>query len=182
MSQRRSDRFAALFADVYGDVVRFAQRRTAVSVAEDVAAETFLVAWRRFDEVPSGRGEARAWLFVVARNHMLNLVRGQDRRDALAVRIAHTPSVQPPGSPDLDAAVMRCDFAAAWRRLSAAEQEVLALTVFDGLASAQAARVLGVSPTAYRLRLMRARRALRNHLDITDPRPTADSLLPETTP
>jgi len=48
------------------------------------------------------------------------------------------------------------------------DQEVLALTVFEDLTSPQAARVLGITPPAYRLRLMRARRELRRHLDAAD--------------
>lgn len=42
---------------------------------------------------------------------------------------------------------------------------MLALAVFDDLTSAQAARVIGVTPVAYRRRLMRGRRALHHHLD-----------------
>ncbi len=41
----------------------------------------------------------------------------------------------------------------------------MSLTVFDDLSSLQAGRVLGISAASYRLRLLRARRALRRHLD-----------------
>ena len=60
----------------------------------------------------------------------------------------------------------RLDLAQAWRRLSSREQEVLALNVFDGLSGKQAGSVLGITPVAYRLRLVRARRALRAQLGI----------------
>ena len=56
------------------------------------------------------------------------------------------------------------DLVTAWRALSAGGEEVLALAVFDDLTSAQAARVIGVTPVAYRLRLMRGRRAPHHHL------------------
>lgn len=162
---QREERFSALFAGAYCDVLRFAQRRVHPSHAEDAVAEAFLVAWRRLDEAPRRPGEARAWLFGITRNCLLSARRGQHRQDALAVRIRDAaPSPSEEGlEPDL--AVQWLDLVAAWRALNAGEQEVLALAVFDELTSPQAARVIGVTPAAYRLRLMRARRALRRHLD-----------------
>ncbi len=75
----------------------------------------------------------------------------------------------PPAGPadplDADLVARRLDLAAAWRRLSETDQEVMSLTVFDDLSSLQAGRVLGISAASYRLRLLRARRALRRHLD-----------------
>lgn len=59
----------------------------------------------------------------------------------------------------------RVDLTRAWRLLSAVHQEALALAVFEGLRAPQAAAVLGISPVAFRLRLSRARRVLRLHLD-----------------
>ena len=70
-------------------------------------------------------------------------------------------------SPTDHDAVSRFDLAAAWTRLSAAEQEVLSLAVWEDLDSARAGIVLGCSASAYRLRLSRARRSLRRHLAVT---------------
>lgn len=156
----RERRFRALYADAYADVLAFAQRRGHPSQAEDVVAEAFLVVWRRFEEAPRRRENARAWVFGIVRHCLLNAQRGQGRQDALAVRIASVPSgADGPGEPSAEL----IDLAAAWKGLSPAEQEVLALTVFEDLTSAQAARVLGISAASYRIRLMRARRALRGH-------------------
>ena len=169
----RERRFRALYADTYGDVLRFAQRRVHPSHAEDVAADAFMVAWRRLDDAPRGRDDLRAWLFGIARHCILNILnaqRGQQRRDALAVRVAE--AVPASGLVDGDRAdlvVQRVDLAAAWRKLSPGDQEVLSLSVFEDLTSPQAGRVLGISGASYRLRLMRARRALRRHLDHTTP-------------
>jgi hypothetical protein len=56
--------FQQLFADHFPDVWRFARRRTPSSEdADDVAAETFAVAWRRRHDLPED--EARPWLFGV---------------------------------------------------------------------------------------------------------------------
>lgn len=166
----REERFRALYTDAYGDVLRFIQRRVDPSHAEDVAAEAFLVAWRRFDDAPRSPDDQRAWLFGVARNCLLNATRGGRRRDALAVRIA---SISPPGgaggADGEEHIAGRLDVAAAWARLTATQQEVLSLAVFEDLASPQAARILGITPASYRLRLHRARRALRRRLDEPHP-------------
>ncbi|MFC3688723.1 RNA polymerase sigma factor [Aquipuribacter hungaricus] len=167
-------RFRALYASVHADVVRFVRRRLPseqVTAAEDVVADALLVAWRRFDDAPRRLDAQRAWVFGIARNCLLTSRRGSSRRDALAVRVADR-SAGAADSP-LDGLVAGLDLAAAWRRLSPGEQEVLALTVFDELTSSQAALVLGTTPTAYRLRLMRARRALRTLLSDADTGTTA---------
>lgn len=163
---QREERFRSLFLDAHADVLRFAARRVHASHAEDVVAEAFTVAWRRFDDLPRRHDEARAWLFGITRRCLLNATRSQGRRDALAVRVAEHGDLAASGN-EPSTVAERVDLAVAWRRLSAGDQETLALTVFDDLTSVQAARVTGTTPTAYRLRLMRARRALRRELDST---------------
>lgn len=165
--ESREARFRAVFAATYPDLLRFAQRRVHPSHAEDVVADAFLVAWRRWDDAPADPADVRPWLFGVVRATMLNARRGDRRRDALATRIGDG---EPPGAADDAAGVAaevaaRLDLRRGWARLDPAEQEVIALCVWDGLTSAQAAAVLGCTATAYRLRLSRARRALRRHLD-----------------
>lgn len=175
-------RFRALYADVHADVLRFVRRRLPlerVSSAEDVVADALLVAWRRFDDAPRRLDAQRAWVFGIARNCLLTSHRGHGRREALAVRVADggpAASAADPTTTPHDALVAGLDLAAAWRRLRPAEQEVLALAVYEDLTSAQAAVVLGTTPTGYRLRLMRARRALRAQLDADDAEEPAPAL------
>src|ERR1700754_839225 len=61
----RRERFEALFAAHYRDVYRYALRRTKPALAEEVANEAFLVAWRRLDRVPE---HALPWLYAAAGN------------------------------------------------------------------------------------------------------------------
>lgn len=165
-------RFRAAYDDTYADVLRFALRRVPPALAEDVVADTMLTAWRRVDDLPGDPDARRAWVFGIARHCLLNVTRGARRSDALAVRIAEVDVGRPSVVEDrTDLVDLQVDLARAWARLSDGEQEVLALTVFDGLDSASAGAVLRISPAAYRLRLSRARRALRELLD----NPTADS-------
>ena len=160
----REHTFRALYEAVYPDLLRFIQRRAHRDHAEDVAADVLLVVWRRLDELPRSHDDARAWIFGIARKVLLNNERGEQRRRALGVRLADAPT-SPTTDADTDGVVNAVDLSAAWRRLSATHQEALALAALDGLTAPQAAAVLGISPVAFRLRLSRARRTLRLHLD-----------------
>jgi RNA polymerase sigma-70 factor (ECF subfamily) len=160
----REGAFRDLYEATYHDLLRFAQRRVDPANAEDVVADTMLVMWRRFHEVPADPGDARAWLYGIARNTLLNARRGGRRKHALTMRVAGARSPSISGD-DAELAAHRLDVAQAFQSLSPAYQEALALTAWEGLTSPQAAQVLGISPVAYRLRLSRARRALRARLD-----------------
>ncbi|MGG5257382.1 RNA polymerase sigma factor [Phycicoccus avicenniae] len=174
------DRFRAAYAAWYPDVLRFVSRRVHPTHAEDVVAETFLVLWRRVADLPADPDAGRAWAFGVARGILLNDRRGVRRREALAVRLADEAlRGSAPTGEDPDLVARRLDLVAAWPRLTAADQEVLALAYWDDLTSPGAAAVLGISPVAFRLRLTRARRALRRHLELTSSAATRSSALPE---
>lgn len=172
--------FTLLYEAVYRDLVGFVQRRTGHDRSEDVAAEVFLVVWRRFHDAPGGLDDARPWVFGIARNLMLNERRGELRRSALGVRLADPASWSTTGD-EVDAVIARIDVGRAWRLLSEVHQEALSLTVFEGLQAPQAAVVVGISPVAFRLRLSRARRALRVHLDHLPRTTGAPAALPERT-
>ncbi|SDK26760.1 RNA polymerase sigma-70 factor, ECF subfamily [Nocardioides sp. YR527] len=176
----REQRFREIYEATYVDLLRFVRRRVHPSQAEDVVGEAMLVAWRRLDDLPTDLSAARAWIFGVARNTIQNARRREERHAAVAVRIAEAPP-DPGDHPDLVA--HRIDLAAAWPLLSATSQEAIALSVLDGLSAPEAAVVLGISATAFRLRLSRARRALRRHVlaatsdDLPDDQPDLERSL-----
>jgi RNA polymerase sigma-70 factor (ECF subfamily) len=161
----RAERFAALYESAYGDLLRFVHRRAGPDAAEDVTHEAFLVAWRRFDDAPAAHGDARAWLFGIARNCLLADRRDQARRGALRVRIASDPLTAGAAADELSS--LRLDLTSAWPRLRPDQQEILSLAIWDDLDSAHAGRVLGITAASYRIRLHRARTALRRLLDTT---------------
>lgn len=151
-------RFTRVYEATYADLVRFVVRRAGIEVAEDIAAEALAVAWRRSSDLPEDHDEARAWLFGIARR--LVLAHHRTSRGALTVLLDEHAV----GGHEDTVAVMT-DLVRAWRRLSARHQEALSLTVWEGLTGAQAAEVLGISAVAYRVRVSRARTALRALLD-----------------
>lgn len=148
----RQARLTRLFEIAYDDLCRFVRRR--IADGDDVVAETFLVAWRRLDDVPTDDGDARAWLFGVARKQIAN----RRRKDARLLHAADADDIAPDETGGVDA---RIDLSRAFSRLAARDQECLALIAWDGLTPTQAASVLGISVNAFTVRLHRARRRLR---------------------
>lgn len=128
-----------------------------------MATETFLIAWRRRDELPR---TPLPWLIGTARKVLANQRRSDQRTDALTLRIRHQPAAEAAGT--VQAVETRERWAAALRQLSPTDQEVIALIAWDGLTGREAARSLGCHESAFLMRLHRARRRLARHLAETD--------------
>jgi RNA polymerase sigma-70 factor (ECF subfamily) len=158
----RDGRFAACFELYYPRVLGYGLRRLPDrEAAEDAAAETFLVAWRRFDDAPP---DQLPWLLAIARNVIYNESRSARRRDRLAARVAaeRGPIDQQPAADEIpernDGSVGIAAAAhAALERLSDRDREILLLTSWDGLSGRRAAAALGCSPGTFAVRLHRAR-------------------------
>ena len=155
-------RFERCFGDHYPAVLAFALRRLPDrAAAEDAAAETFAVAWRRREVLPE---PALPWLYAIAFRVIANQRRSLRRRHELEDRLAREAAAGR-GQDDPDAAIDRRDaFAVAFSRLSEREREVLRLVAWEGLGAEDAAHVLGCSAGAFRVRLHRARRKLAKQL------------------
>lgn len=145
-------RFEALYDTTVDRVMAYCLRHTGSEQAEEVLADTFLVAWRRLDDVPD---PALPWLLVTARNHLYAWRRRAARRADLSLRMARI-SVLAAESAELTAE-RRADLVRGLAALSSDETEVLLLIAWDGLTPAEASGVVGCSPGAFRVRLHRAR-------------------------
>jgi RNA polymerase sigma factor (sigma-70 family) len=167
------------FEDVYvancGPVLAYVLRRTrCCDDAADVLAETFLIVWRRLDDIPAGDA-IRPWLYGVARRVLANQRRGERRRTALTERLrmdlTTSDLAAQPGWPQ--PAGELAEVARAFRRLPEPDQELLALVGWEGLSAHQIAITLGCSSNAARIRVHRARRKLAAELarDTAQPRP-----------
>ncbi|GAA1981960.1 RNA polymerase sigma factor [Isoptericola halotolerans] len=152
------ERLTGLWVEHHEQVTRFVARRVAPELVDDVVSEAFLTAWRRLDGVPGGDGEARPWLFGVARNVLATHLRTQGRWRALNVRLEQQPEPAREGADEV--AADRADLRQAWELLSDGDREVIALVAWDGLTAVEAARVLGCRPTTFSVRLTRARKRL----------------------
>ena len=148
----RLARFDALFTAHQRQVLAYAMRRTgAWADAEDVAAETFTIAWRKFDAIPEA--EPLPWLYAVARRVLANHRRGLGRRERLAA-LLRVEDVATPlrAGDDQDGPAF-----AALSSLAPADQELLRLVAWEELGNQAIAAVLGITPNAVAIRLHRAR-------------------------
>ena len=151
------DDFAALFAEHHDAVLAYGARRVDLETARDVAAETFLVAWRRLEVAPE---HPRSWLLACARRVLANELRRRGRHQRLVDRVALDV---PPDGADADTDPGWEDRAAvrsALAGLSARDREVLTLFGWEQLDQREIAEVLGCSVGAVKVRLHRARRRL----------------------
>jgi RNA polymerase sigma factor (sigma-70 family) len=146
--------FEALFAAHYMSVRRYVVRRSDPADAEDVLADIFLVAWRRFDEMPE---DAFPWLLGVARRVLSNQRRGERRRRALDWRLHAIRSAEMFCDEDVGSAG---EVIAALGVLSDLEREALLLVAWEELEPNRAAVAAGCAPATFRVRLYRARRRL----------------------
>ena len=145
--------------DVYAYLVYLTRDR---SLAEDLTADTFekaLRLWRRFDPA---RASARTWLCQIARTTALDWFRSEERRQKREERAA------PPGARRRGSSPKDCPPSSRRRcaELSAGEREVIALRVLLDLDGDEAARVLGISPTAVSTRLSRALKKLEEKVSV----------------
>jgi RNA polymerase sigma-70 factor (ECF subfamily) len=138
------------------------------SAAEDAAAETFLIAWRRLDDIP---GDPLPWLLGIARHVIHNELRSVRRRGRLAARVGAQPERAPADHPG-DTSPITEWVLRALDRLGERDREVLLLTTWDGLDHRRAAAVLGCSRGTFAVRLHRARARLARELSATDTTPT----------
>jgi RNA polymerase sigma-70 factor (ECF subfamily) len=159
------ERFSWLFEAHYALVHAFAERRVGRDLADEVTAETFLVAWRRLEAVPA---EPLPWLYGVARNVVLRQRRASARQAKTREMIARERPGRVAEDDGEHDRLWR-----AWEQLSDTDREVLSLTAWEELSVRDAARVLGVPASVFSVRLHRARRRFERHL-----KQTASSSIP----
>ncbi|MFP4555165.1 MAG: RNA polymerase sigma factor [Actinomycetota bacterium] len=169
--------FERIFQATYRATLAYAQRRTReVQDAQDVVAETYLVAWRRIDELRKVR-EPQAWLYGVAYRVLANQRRGMRRRQELADKAAGDPPEQGTDDP-LRSVVSKNELEQveeAMGVLSSRDQEVLRLAAWEGLTHREIAVALGIRRPLVRSVLHRARQRLNAALEETRSRHSAVS-------
>jgi RNA polymerase sigma-70 factor (ECF subfamily) len=134
------------------------------AAAEDLVAETFVVVWRRFDDLPS-RDEELFWLYGIAGRVLANVLRGRKRSMRLETRLAFEREL------DHDAPRYREEdveaLMEALGELGPDERELIQLAYWEKLSYREIGIVLGCSEKAAGIRLSRARRRLRDLLNQT---------------
>ena len=153
-------RFAELYRRYGQHLHAYCVRRTPGSQAADAVAETFLVAWRRIEQIPEGEA-ALPWLYAVAYRVLSHQWRHKARSRRLIERLSGLADVEAP-PPDV-VLVQNEEYRMvikASSRLKPIDQEVLRLTLWEELSHADVAVVLGIEASAVKQRAYRARHNL----------------------
>lgn len=159
--------FEAFYREHYGLVLSTATRRLGSRAdAEDLAAEAFRLA---LEQSLAGRRITAPWLYTTVRNLVGNTYRGRERRYALERVLRNESQEAPDALHDLE---LETTVKSVLEGLSPTHAEVLIMTYWDELTTAEAAALLGCTAAAYRVRLHRARRAFSDawkaQVDCTD--------------
>lgn len=177
--------FAAFYEQQFGAVLGFVTRRVdSPHLAADLTADIFVAALESAHTYDARRGTPVAWLYGIARNILNAHFRDRSRERHAIAEISGRRLLDDQDVAAIDA---RIDADRAARQLAAAHaalseplREVLDLVALDGLTAREAAQALGISATTARVRLHRARKALRAAgLGATTPA-TCESLLEAT--
>lgn len=159
--------FTAFYRAHVGEVTRFVTRRVAdPQLAADLTAEVFLAAIDAAGRYRGSAGGPRTWLYGIARNVIATEFRRSARERRAQALIAGRRLLEPA---DVDRLIEQIDASRqvrelheSLRALPEGERAVLELVSVDGMSVTEAAAALGIRPVTARVRLMRARRALRS--------------------
>ncbi len=160
--------FAAIFDRHFDAVHGYLQRRVGRDLADELSAETFLVAFDKRARYDASRPDARPWLFGIA----TNLLR-RHHRDELRQLRAYARSASDPVLDAFDGVEARVDASSVRRELidaltevPAEELDALLLFAWADFSYAEIAEALEVPVGTVRSRLSRARARLRTALEI----------------
>ncbi|NRQ34052.1 RNA polymerase sigma factor [Nonomuraea sp. NN258] len=163
------ERFATVFDAHYEEIRRYLGRRLDLDIAEDLAAETFLIAFRRRSSFDAAQGGVRAWLYGIATNLVHRHRRAEVRRYRALARTGPPPDDDGHDQRVVErvaAGVTVQRLSAALAGLSPGERDVVLLVAYGDLTYDEVAAALGVAYGTVASRLSRARTKLRNTLGV----------------
>jgi RNA polymerase sigma factor (sigma-70 family) len=155
------EQFEVVFDRHFARIHRYLRRRVGSELAQELAAETFLRAFRGRRRFAAGADSALPWLYGIAANLIRMNQRAEERRLRAYARAAGQRDDPPPTGGEVedrvDAAACGPALAEALASLSPVSREVLLLHAWGELSHEQIAQALRLSPAAVRTRLHRAR-------------------------
>lgn len=172
--------FGVIFERHFSAIHGYLRRRLDRQLADELASQTFLVAFDRRSNFDPGRSDSRPWLFGIA----TNLARNHRRREIRELRAMAELTPEPLRGIDgvesrIDAERMRGRLARSLAELPSEEADVLLLLVWAELDQPEIADALAIPLGTVKSRLSRARRRLQVELGFA---PAADRVLPTRPP
>jgi RNA polymerase sigma factor (sigma-70 family) len=170
-SGHEPEAFGPIFDAYFAEIHRYVARRIGTDAADDIAAETFAIAFRRRGDYDTSRPNARPWLYGIA-TRLIGRHRRDERRKLRALeRVAPDRDGGHEDEVTVQVAMtqVRGPLAKALAALPAGQRDVLLLVVLADLAYEDVAAALDIPFGTVSSRLNRARRKLRKALGGTNP-------------
>jgi RNA polymerase sigma-70 factor, ECF subfamily len=162
--------FRLFYESNYVAISHFVARRLPMDLHDDVVADTFLAAWRKFDSVPEPSPQ---WLYQIARFEISHAI----RRSAIQRRIFADQVVEGAMLPSqIDQWI---DVASALGMIPESDAEIIRLVLWDGVPRDTVAAILGCTINTATVRYHRALMRLREVLDVETYRPMKMSKPPK---
>jgi RNA polymerase sigma-70 factor (ECF subfamily) len=163
--------FVEIYDRYFPAIYRYVAGRLGVNAAEDVTADTFLVAFRKQAGFDPARGAVRPWLYGIATTQVAQHRREEARWYRRLGRAVPEPDAGSHENHVIDwvtAEGLRGRLAAAIGELSRGDRDVLLLVALGGLRGDEVAEALSLPAGTVRSRLNRARKKIRKALGETD--------------
>ena len=177
LSDHEPERFADIFDRHYTEIRGCVARRLGPGLAEDDAAETFLIAFDRRARYDAAHPTAMPWLYGIAPTSCPRLHWSELRRCRALTRLAPPGTVDGPAdqiAARVDAESNRRRLAVAPAAITAEDRDVLPLVAWAGFSDEEATRALGIPWGTARSKLHRARRKPSAALGGADPTTLGD--------
>lgn len=172
LSRHEPEHFTVLFRRHAPHIQRYVVRRLGRDAADDIVAETFMLAFRQRDSYDQTRADARPWLYGIATNLIGRHCRAEIRMYRALARTGADPVMEPftDGVDDrVSASTASRRLAAALARLPEEHRDTLLLVAWGDLSYEEVATALGVPVGTVRSRMSRARSKLRRTLGGMNP-------------
>jgi len=154
-------RFQGIFERHFDAVRRYAQARIGIDAGEEVAAQTFLIAFSRRASFDPRYPSALPWLLGIATNLIRHHVRSERTRYQALAKLAYDEIEDPVGLEALDAARIAPMVIEALAEMSSAHRETFLLHAVSQMTYEEIAAALDIPVGTVRSRIFHARRTLR---------------------
>jgi RNA polymerase sigma factor (sigma-70 family) len=162
-----ASRFEQLYLDTETKLFRYLSRRVGPTLAEDLTAEAFAIAWQRFPDYDPTRAAFSTWVFGIA----INLLRRHARTEIYQLGMFSRTGTDPARTSDESAIVDRLAAGAFWPKVAAeladmdeTDRDVLTLYAWAEMSYTAIAETLGIPVGTVRSRMSRARDRLVNRV------------------
>jgi RNA polymerase sigma factor (sigma-70 family) len=166
--RRDPELFTAVYDRYFRAVYLYVAGRLGVQAAEDIAAETFCVAFGHRDRFDPGRGGLRPWLLGIATNLVARHQRAEARHYRALARAGAGPAADGHEERVVTAVAaqrLQPQLAKALAALPQGQRDVVLLVALGQLSHEEVAQALGISAGTVGSRLSRARKRLHNAID-----------------